>query len=37
MPGERPYWKRIFLSATHCGSGCVIGDLIGAPIVFAVG
>jgi hypothetical protein len=30
---KSPYWKRIFLSATHCGSGCVIGDIVGAPIV----
>src|SRR5438445_2590338 len=21
MKGERPYWKGIFVSATHCGSG----------------
>lgn len=35
--GERPYWKRIFLSATHCGSGCVIGDILGPPIVFGLG
>lgn len=33
----QPYWKSIFLSATHCGSGCVIGDIIGAPIVLATG
>lgn len=37
MKGEKPYWKRIFLSATHCGSGCVIGDVVGAPIVFFTG
>jgi Domain of unknown function (DUF4396) len=37
MKGERPYWQRVFLSATHCGSGCVLGDVIGAPIVFAFG
>lgn len=37
MESERPYWKRIFLSATHCGSGCVLGDILGAPIVFAAG
>ncbi len=36
-PGENPRWKSVFLSATHCGSGCVIGDIIGAPIVFAAG
>jgi len=34
--GERPYWKPIFLSATHCGSGCVIGDILGPPIVFGL-
>jgi hypothetical protein len=37
MVGERPFWKRVFVSATHCGSGCVLGDMIGAPIVFAFG
>jgi Domain of unknown function (DUF4396) len=37
MKGERPYWNRIFLSATHCGSGCVIGDILGPPIVFGFG
>ena len=37
MQGLQPYWKSIFVSATHCGSGCVIGDIIGAPIVFATG
>ncbi|MBK4733011.1 DUF4396 domain-containing protein [Noviherbaspirillum pedocola] len=34
---SKPHWKSIFLSATHCGSGCVLGDLIGAPIVFVIG
>jgi hypothetical protein len=37
IKGEKPYWKRIFLSATHCGSGCVIGDIIGAPIILLTG
>jgi hypothetical protein len=37
MTGENPRWKSVFLSSTHCGSGCVIGDIIGAPIVFAAG
>jgi hypothetical protein len=37
MQGQQPYWKSIFLSATRCGSGCVIGDIIGAPIVLATG
>lgn len=29
--------KDIFLSSSHCGAGCVIGDIIGAPIVFVTG
>ena len=37
LDGEQPHWKGIFLSATHCGSGCVLGDIIGAPIVFTFG
>lgn len=37
MSERRPYWKSIFLSATHCGSGCVLGDIIGAPIVLVTG
>ena len=32
-----PPAKEVFLSASHCGSGCVIGDIIGAPIVFFTG
>ncbi|MDE2166333.1 MAG: DUF4396 domain-containing protein [Alphaproteobacteria bacterium] len=35
--GQKRYWKSIFVSATHCGSGCVIGDIIGAPIVLLTG
>lgn len=34
---ERPHWQSVFVSATHCGAGCVLGDIIGAPIVFAFG
>jgi hypothetical protein len=35
--GEHPFWKSVFVSTTHCASGCVVGDLIGAPIVFLAG
>jgi hypothetical protein len=35
--GKHQFWKRVFVSTTHCASGCVIGDVIGAPIVFAAG
>jgi Domain of unknown function (DUF4396) len=34
---DQPFWKSIFVSSTHCASGCVLGDIIGAPIVFALG
>lgn len=34
---SQSYWKSIFLSATHCAAGCVIGDIIGAPTIFATG
>jgi hypothetical protein len=27
MP-ERPFWKTIIIEATHCGAGCVLGDII---------
>src|SRR3984893_3129464 len=37
MKGEQPYWKGIFLSAPHCASGCVIGDVLGPLIVFGFG
>src|SRR5882724_4048802 len=37
MKGEWPYWKGVFVSATHCGSGCVIGDILGPPIAFGFG
>jgi hypothetical protein len=33
----RPFWKGVFVSTTHCAAGCVIGDIIGAPIVFWTG
>src|SRR5271163_3240274 len=35
--GGRPFWESVFVSTTHCAAGCVIGDIIGAPIVFWVG
>ena len=35
--GGRPFWKSVFISTTHCAAGCVIGDVIGGPIVFWAG
>jgi hypothetical protein len=34
---EKPFWQQIAVSATHCGAGCVLGDLIGEWLVFAFG
>lgn len=36
MP-PRPYWATVAVGATHCGSGCVLGDLIAEWAVFAAG
>lgn len=30
----KPFWKSIFVSATHCGAGCEIGDFVGEWLVF---
>ncbi|MGQ3381113.1 DUF4396 domain-containing protein [Priestia endophytica] len=34
---KKPFWQSVFVSTTHCSSGCSIGDLMGAPIVFFTG
>jgi hypothetical protein len=36
MPGK-PFWAGTAVSATHCGAGCALGDLIAEWIVFAAG
>ncbi len=36
MPGK-PFWSGTAVSATHCGAGCVLGDLIAEWVVFAAG
>lgn len=30
----RPFWEGIFVSATHCGAGCTIGDVISTWLIF---
>jgi hypothetical protein len=30
-------WRSVFLSSTHCGAGCVVGDLIGPLVVLFFG
>ncbi|MBN8898426.1 MAG: DUF4396 domain-containing protein [Rhodospirillales bacterium] len=33
----KPNWQSVFTGATHCGAGCVLGDLLGDWLVFATG
>jgi hypothetical protein len=34
---QAAFLRSVFVSTTHCASGCIAGDVIGAPIVFAAG
>lgn len=34
---DAPAWREIAVSASHCGAGCMLADIIGASIVFAAG
>ncbi|GAA0433865.1 DUF4396 domain-containing protein [Lentibacillus halophilus] len=34
---EKPFWQSVFVSTTHCSSGCSLGDMIGAPLVYVTG
>jgi hypothetical protein len=33
----KPFWEAIFVSATHCGAGCTLGDIISEWAVFIAG
>ncbi len=36
-PGkQKPFWQSVFVGATHCGSGCTLGDIIAEWFVFFV-
>ena len=35
--GERPFRVRVAVSASHCGGGCTLGDIVAAWLVFALG
>lgn len=37
MPSRRPRWPSVAVSVSHCGAGCVLGDVIAEFVVFAVG
>jgi len=32
-----PYWARVAVSATHCGGGCTLGDVVAETVIFAFG
>ncbi len=32
-----PRWQGLFISATHCGAGCTLGDIVGEWLVFLTG
>lgn len=33
---ERPFWQSVGLGATHCGSGCTLGDLVAESFLILV-
>ncbi|RKQ95859.1 uncharacterized protein DUF4396 [Kushneria sinocarnis] len=35
--GGKPKWQGVFVSATHCGGGCTLGDVVAAPLASATG
>lgn len=37
MGSSKPFWQSVFIGATHCGSGCALGDIIGEFGVFFAG
>jgi hypothetical protein len=34
--GKRPKWAGVALSVTHCGAGCVLGDIIAEFVIFSL-
>jgi Domain of unknown function (DUF4396) len=34
---NKPFWETIFVSATHCGAGCTLGDVVSEWSVFLFG
>ncbi len=31
---EQPFWQNVFKGATHCGTGCTLGDIISEWVIF---
>lgn len=34
---ERAFYQKVFISDSHCGAGCTLGDIIGESVVFLLG
>ncbi|HEY2157101.1 MAG TPA: DUF4396 domain-containing protein [Isosphaeraceae bacterium] len=34
---SKPLWRSVFVATSHCGAGCVVGDLIGEALVAGTG
>ncbi|MGM7700701.1 DUF4396 domain-containing protein [Pseudalkalibacillus sp. Hm43] len=37
MHSEKPFWQSVFVSTSHCSSGCAFGDAVGVPLVAMTG
>lgn len=35
--GNKPFWQSVFVSTSHCGGGCVLGDSVAAPLMSLLG
>ena len=35
--GSRPMWATVLVGVSHCGAGCVLGDLVGEWLVYGTG
>jgi hypothetical protein len=34
MMDDRPFWATVLIGVSHCGAGCVLGDLVGEWLVY---
>jgi hypothetical protein len=34
---NRPFWATVLIGVSHCGAGCVLGDLVGEWLVYGTG
>lgn len=32
-----PHWLRVWVSSTHCGGGCTLGDIVAETLIFTLG